>query len=91
MVFVIQNTQSRDAKAIQLKLDELIRVVRGARTGLVRLEELSDEDLRTLADEFEKLRARRVVQTSHVESGEDPTAFMPVALSRIASHADPTA
>ena len=38
MVFLIQNTQNRDAKAIQLKLDELIRGVRGARTGLVRLE-----------------------------------------------------
>jgi len=43
MVFLIQNTQNRDAKAIQLKLDELIRGVQGARTGLVRLEELSDE------------------------------------------------
>src|SRR5262245_40231801 len=45
MVFLIQNTQNRDARAIQLKLDELIRAVQGARTGMVRLEELSDEDL----------------------------------------------
>ena len=43
MVFIIQNTQNRDARAIQLKLDELIRAVKGARTGLVRLEELTDE------------------------------------------------
>jgi len=56
MVFVIQNTQSRDAKAIQLKLDELIRAVEGARTGLVRLEEQSDEDLRSLTGDFEQLR-----------------------------------
>jgi low affinity Fe/Cu permease len=55
MVFVIQNTQSRDAKAIQLKLDELIRAVEGARTGLVRLEEQS-EDLRSLTGDFEQLR-----------------------------------
>src|SRR5881275_577391 len=41
MVFLIQNTQNRDAKAIHLKLDELIRAVEGARTRLVHLEHLS--------------------------------------------------
>jgi low affinity Fe/Cu permease len=68
MVFLIQNTQNRDAKAIQLKLDELIRGVQGARTGLVRLEELSDEDLRKLAGDFEKLRTRLADQ---VPSSDD--------------------
>jgi len=58
MVFLIQNTQNRDAKAIQLKLDELIRGVQGARTGLVRLEELSDEELKELEGSFERLRSR---------------------------------
>jgi low affinity Fe/Cu permease len=58
MVFIIQTTQNRDAKAIQLKLDELIRAVQGARTGLVRLEEQSDEDLQSLTGDFEKLRSR---------------------------------
>jgi Predicted small integral membrane protein len=58
MVFLIQNTQNRDAKAIQLKLDELIRGVQGARTGLVRLEELSDEELKELESSFERLRSR---------------------------------
>jgi low affinity Fe/Cu permease len=58
MVFLIQNTQNRDAKAIQLKLDELIRGVRGARTGLVRLEERSDEELKELESSFERLRSR---------------------------------
>src|SRR5258705_4940081 len=53
MVFIIQNTQSRDAKAIQLKLDELIRAVHGARTGLVRLEELSEEDLAAPTCDFD--------------------------------------
>jgi len=48
MVFLIQNTQNRDAKAIHLKLDELIRSVEGARNGLVNLESLSDEELKTL-------------------------------------------
>jgi low affinity Fe/Cu permease len=58
MVFLIQNTQNRDAKAIQLKLDELIRGVQGARTGLVRLEDLSDEDLKELECSFQRLRSR---------------------------------
>jgi low affinity Fe/Cu permease len=56
MVFLIQNTQNRDAKAIHLKLDELLRGVTGARTGLVKLEELTDAELQVLGDEFEKLK-----------------------------------
>ncbi len=55
MVFLIQNTQNRDAKAIHLKLDELIKGVKGARTGLVNLEQLSDSDLERLHKEFERL------------------------------------
>ena len=69
MVLIIQNTQNRDAKAIQLKLDELIRAVQGARTGLVRLEELSDQDLQALPGDFEKLRARSGDQAAADESG----------------------
>jgi low affinity Fe/Cu permease len=56
MVFLIQNTQNRDAKAIHLKLDELIRGVKGARTHLVELEELSDEELERLQEQFTRLR-----------------------------------
>ena len=55
MVFLIQNTQNRDAKAVHLKLDELLRGVKGARTGLVDIEELSDEELEKLHSEFKKL------------------------------------
>jgi low affinity Fe/Cu permease len=55
MVFLIQNTQNRDAKAIHLKLDELLKGVKGARTGLVNLEQLSDDDLEKLQKEFERL------------------------------------
>ena len=58
MVFLIQNTQNRDAIAIQLKLDELIRGVSGARTGLVGLEELSDEELTELQEQFVRIRER---------------------------------
>jgi low affinity Fe/Cu permease len=60
MVFLIQNTQNRDSKAIQLKLNELLRGVKGARTGLVNLEVLSDEDLMQLHREFERLGERVV-------------------------------
>jgi len=58
MVFLIQNTQNRDAKAIHLKLDELIKGVKGARTGFVNLEELSDEELDRLRQEFAKLQKK---------------------------------
>ena len=56
-VFLIQNTQNRDAVATHLKLDELIKGVEGARTGLVNLEKLSDEELQTLQEEFDKIRS----------------------------------
>ena len=55
MVFLIQNTQNRDAKAMQLKLDELIRATKSARNAFVDLEELSDDDLTALDAEFRKL------------------------------------
>ncbi len=54
MVFLIQNTQNRDAKAIHLKLDELIRSVKQARNSLVDLESMSDEELDRLQEEFRK-------------------------------------
>jgi low affinity Fe/Cu permease len=57
-VFLIQNTQNRDAKAVHLKLDELISSVAGARNRLVDLEDLSDEELADLQDQFRKLRQR---------------------------------
>src|SRR6478672_11421025 len=56
MVFLIQNTQNRDAKAMHLKLDELIRAVTGARNQLVDLENLSDEELKKLEKQFQRLR-----------------------------------
>lgn len=56
MVFVIQATQNRDAKAIHLKLDELIRGLQGARNHLVDLEHMSDAELDELQKEFQRLR-----------------------------------
>ena len=58
MVFLIQNTQNRDAKVIHLKLDELIRVTRRARNHLVDLEDLEEAELDKLEKEFQRLRER---------------------------------
>jgi low affinity Fe/Cu permease len=58
MVFLIQNTQNRDAHAIHLKLDELIRANKNARNELLGLESLSDAELHKLQSEFEVLRDR---------------------------------
>jgi len=58
MVFLIQNTQNRDAKAAHLKLDELIRALKGARNELIDLEKLADEDLTSLEKQFELVRKK---------------------------------
>ena len=67
MVFLIQNTQNRDAKAVHLKLDELIRALGPARNKLVDLEKLSDDELQTLEAEFEKLRKKAEGAKEEVE------------------------
>src|SRR5436305_667570 len=56
MVFLIQSTQNRDAKAMHLKLDELIRAIQGARNRLVDLEKLSDDELKKLEEQFTRVR-----------------------------------
>jgi low affinity Fe/Cu permease len=65
MVFLIQNTQNRDARAIHLKLDELIRGNKGARNKLVDLEECSDEEIAALEEEFREFRKRRGHRIEH--------------------------
>jgi low affinity Fe/Cu permease len=60
MVFLIQNTQNRDAHAIHLKLDELIRANGRARNALLALESMSDGEMQVLQREFEALRDRVV-------------------------------
>jgi low affinity Fe/Cu permease len=56
MVFLIQNTQNRETRIVALKLDELLRGVEGARTGLVELDHMSDEDLELVRQEFARMR-----------------------------------
>ena len=59
LVLLLQYTQNRDTRAIQLKLDELIRSLDRARTQLVRLEQLSDEELAEIESEFQELRSEQ--------------------------------
>ncbi len=56
MVFLIQNTQNREARILALKLDELLRAMRGARNSFIDLDHVSDEELETVQKEFTRLR-----------------------------------
>jgi low affinity Fe/Cu permease len=58
MVFLIQNTQNRDAEAMQVKLDELLRVTKGAQNALMDLEELEEEELDVIRDRYEQIAER---------------------------------
>ena len=68
MVFLIQNTQNRDARAIHLKLDELIRSTNAARNKLIDLEECSDEELDRIKQEFDRLKANAEQRSGSVNS-----------------------
>jgi low affinity Fe/Cu permease len=70
MVFLIQNTQNRDAKAMHLKLDELLRALKGARNQLVDLEELSDNDLKNLEQQFRRLRKQSENSGTRSDNGQ---------------------
>jgi low affinity Fe/Cu permease len=65
MVFLIQNTQNRDTEALQVKLDELIRVTKGAHLVLLDLEELDDRQLDRIRDIYEKLAAKAREDSKH--------------------------
>ena len=75
MVFLIQNAQNRDSKAIHVKLNELLRGIKGARNELVDAEEMSDEELQTLHAEFKKIHddLHREVSKRGIIDGEKPT------------------
>ena len=72
MVFLIQNTQNRDARAIHLKLDELIRVQLGAHNALLDLEEMTDDQLAVFRDRYQKLagEARERLKRGDVDTDE---------------------
>lgn len=78
MVFLIQSTQNRDTAALQLKLDELIRVTEGAHTVLLDLEELSEDQLETFRKEYEKIAA---ASRANIRRGETDTHTPEVDIS----------
>lgn len=69
MVFLIQNTQNRDGEAIQIKLDELIRVQKGAHNALLDLEELTEDQLNHIKDKYETLA--RIARVDLVQGIKD--------------------
>jgi low affinity Fe/Cu permease len=70
MVFLIQSTQNRDAKAVHLKLDELIRAVSSARNDLLDLEHLPEEELEELATQFDRLRKRACAEADRKRAAD---------------------
>jgi low affinity Fe/Cu permease len=71
MVFLIQNTQNRDSEAMQVKLDELIHVMKGAQNALLDLEELEDDELDRIRQGYQKIaeRARGELRNPVKEKG----------------------
>jgi low affinity Fe/Cu permease len=71
MVFLIQNTQNRDAKAMHLKLDELIDATKAARNEMIDIEDLSDDKLQEIAEFFKKKKEQcEQEETREVAKGE---------------------
>lgn len=72
MVFIIQNSQNRDTKAIHLKLDELIRAVNAAHNEMIDIEKLSTKDLERLASRYERIRGQaQQVNGDHDEQQDE--------------------
>jgi low affinity Fe/Cu permease len=73
MVFVIQNTQSRDSKELHVKLDELLRAVENARDTIINCADLSDEELQALEADLQELGKRRAAM---LETAQGKTILM---------------
>jgi low affinity Fe/Cu permease len=71
MVFIIQASQNREERAVQLKLDELIRATRGARTRFADLEEADESELKAFAEEFRALRKKGVPREDAISQAVD--------------------
>ena len=71
VVFLIQNTQNRDARAIHLKLDEIIKAIDQAQNEMIDIEHLSDSELEKLAEKYERVRSECDTRHKRRESKED--------------------
>ena len=74
VVFLIQNTQNRDAKAIHLKLDEIIRSIHPAHNEMIDIEKLSDKELQDLAQHYKRIREECERRDAAKGPAEDPAA-----------------
>jgi low affinity Fe/Cu permease len=72
MVFLIQNTQNRESSALQLKIDELLRAVRGAQNAFINLEALNQEELEALKEKYAALAERARAKSDVVQNGAEP-------------------
>jgi low affinity Fe/Cu permease len=72
MVFLIQNTQNRESAALQLKVDELLRAMRGAQNSFINLEALTEEDLQRIKERYAAM-AHRARQESGIGGVEEPS------------------
>lgn len=79
MIFLVQNTQNRDSKAMQVKLDELIRAMDGAHTVLLDIEKLTDEELDRIREQYEEIAA---VARRRLLKGKDDTTIPEVVLDK---------
>jgi low affinity Fe/Cu permease len=79
MVFLIQNTQNRDSQALHVKLDELIRAMKGARNSLLDLDNLSDEELDQLRASFAKIAEK---SKKHVPNGNSETEVIAITRNK---------
>jgi low affinity Fe/Cu permease len=78
MLFLIQNTQNRESAALQLKVDELLRAMRGAKNAFINLEELSEEELLRIKERYAKMaevaRAKAGLTSAEIPSAASPAA-----------------
>jgi low affinity Fe/Cu permease len=81
MVFLIQNTQNRDAKAMHLKLDELVRATEAADNAIISAEDETDEEMEALKQKYEALCDEHAELKSRLESSDSGRAGSPVSIA----------
>lgn len=85
MVFLIQNTQNRDSHALHLKLDELIRASSKARNHLLEAEDLTDDELAELQEEFKTIAKKKIASRRHRSHAHPHVADQKSGTSKISS------
>lgn len=89
MVFLIQNTQNRDSAAVQLKLDELIRVSESARNSLLSLENMTDAQIETIRESFANVAERGGVGEGQLHDAEEDLQEAANKINEARGHLNP--